>query len=41
MTHFSVVLNVSPWRDQDTYSLPACVGCIAGFAFVGIRWDTR
>ncbi|HEY8753739.1 MAG TPA: hypothetical protein VIM40_08860 [Arthrobacter sp.] len=39
MPLFFDVLNVSPW-DQDTYSLPACVACIAVFAFVRILWDT-
>jgi len=44
MTLFSDVLSHSPWLDQDTYSVLACVGYIVVFAFVGIRWfrwDTR
>jgi ABC-2 type transport system permease protein len=38
MTLFSDVLSHSPWQDQDTYSLLACVGYIIVFAVVGIRW---
>ena len=38
MTLFSDVLNHSPWKGQDTYSLLACVGYSFVFAFIGIRW---
>jgi ABC-2 type transport system permease protein len=38
MTLFSDVLNQSPWKSQDTYSLLACLGYSFVFAFIGIRW---
>ena len=38
MTLFSDVLNHSPWKGQDTYSLLACLGYSFVFAFIGIRW---
>jgi ABC-2 type transport system permease protein len=38
MVLFSDALALSPWSDQDTYSLVACAGYIIVFAFIGIRW---
>ena len=38
MALFSDVLNQDAWSSQDTYSLLACAGYIAVFAFIGIRW---
>ena len=38
MTLFSDVLNQSPWKGQDTYSILACLGYTIVFGFIGIRW---
>jgi ABC-2 type transport system permease protein len=44
MTLFSDAVSGSGWTSQDVYSLPACLGYVVVFAFIGIRWfrwDTR
>ncbi len=38
MTLFTDALSQPSWASQDTYSLVACVGYVAVFAFIGIRW---
>src|SRR5579871_234717 len=38
MTLFAGVLDLHSWYSRDTLSLVACVGYIAVFAAIGIRW---
>ena len=35
---FSAVLNLNSWSATDTGVLLACLGYIAVFGFIGIRW---
>ncbi|QDZ15299.1 ABC transporter permease [Humibacter ginsenosidimutans] len=38
MTLFNDAVTGSGWTSQDAYSLPACIGYVVVFAFIGIRW---
>lgn len=38
MTLFTDALNASSWSGQDTNALLACIGYVAVFTFIGVRW---